>query len=125
MHHYRGSGYYSLVGAHTGVPAAMYGYCFARALMGKDWETAEFSLTELERMPGGPGRCFGVDAESLYDNINRFTANGYSALFQVKGLAGQRLVQFETFGASYGQVDLVDRWAEVAYETASVTVPAC
>lgn len=116
MHHFRGSGYYSMIGAQEGIPPMVFGYCFARALMGKDWEITEFSLTELERMSGGPGRCFGLDAESLFDNINRFTTIDYlSPYFKVKGLAGQRVVEFGALGKTYGQMDYVDEWAKSAY----------
>jgi len=117
MHHYRGSGYYSVVGAHEGVPPAILGYSVARALMGKECESPDFSLTDLERMVGGPGRCFGVDAESLHTSINRSINAGFGELFKIKGLAGQRIVQLETFGSKFGQTGLLARWAEVTYAT--------
>ena len=116
MHHFLGSGFYSVLGAGVDLPPAILGYSVARALVGSRWETDEFSLTELEQMPGGPGRCLGLDAESLYDSIIRATEQAGKDLFKVKGLAGQRIVQFEGFGKEYGQKAIVEIWALTAYK---------
>ncbi len=119
MRHYRGSGYFSLRGAPEGVPPTMLGYCVARSLLGKQWESADFTLTELENMPGGPGRCFGVDAESLHDKINQAVEGDFGDVMKVKGLAGQRIVQLGTFGKNrYGDHKLAYQWAEYAYDRA-------
>jgi hypothetical protein len=115
LNHFRGSGYYKLVEGHKDIPASVFGYCVSRALQGEDGPD-EFSLTELERMRGGPGRAFGINAEAIYDLVNKYVANGYGSMFRVSGLAGQRVIRIHLRGSSLGTEKGSLDWAKLAHD---------
>lgn len=119
--HYKGSGYYVVHSERKHVDWPVFGYCVSRALeeTGADEDrprNVELPLTELERLPGGPGRCFQVGAEIMFDMLNQFEAGRGGDNLSIHGLAGERIVRV----ASLSPV----QWARIGYELTEATTYA-
>ncbi len=108
--HYGASGYYQLNQGPKPISAALFGYSLARmpSLDGR----SELSITEAERAVGGPGRCFQIRGEDIYDLITNYEQQA-RGVFALRSQAGDRGIKFVPKKSALD-------WARDHYATAGV-----
>ncbi len=120
--YHRSTGSYEFRRGVKRLPPAVFGYAAARSAL-QDLSLAEEhrgvdrSLPDWERFPGGPGRCFQMDSEALFEAVHDFEQFGSDHGIRIQGLAGERRVQVE--GKS-----LLD-WAGQTYEEMTMVGDVC
>lgn len=89
------SGYYQTHHEVKQIAPEVLGYCISRAFEPSSAGAAAYdiSITEAARRPGGPGRCFVLTAESLFEVASRAESLSQNGAIQISGMAGDRVIR--------------------------------
>ncbi|MBC8522670.1 DUF4007 family protein [PVC group bacterium] len=102
MQYFKGTGTYSITRDVKDLSAPVLLYAINEAYDAEELETKSIdcSIQSLERMPGGPGRCFMMSAESIFELTQLHTVkktNPYSVINQ----AGEKVISFKSRDQNY------------------------
>jgi hypothetical protein len=98
MNYFRNSGSYQLHQGPKGIPAHIFGYAISKALLTAGRGFTENTITELTRLPGGPGRAFVLTSETLYETAVKAERDLMDNI-QISGLAGERVIRVKKMEA--------------------------
>ncbi|OQB81208.1 MAG: hypothetical protein BWX88_04342 [Planctomycetes bacterium ADurb.Bin126] len=95
MSYFRTSGYYQLHQYVKPIPAEVLGYCLSMAFpeTREAGEACDVGLYEAGRAPGGPGRAFCLNSESLFEVASRAERDSRHGELQIVGHAGSRQIR--------------------------------
>ena len=95
LSYYRASGYYQFIQSIKDIPPHLFGFCLSTAFeqVRTGAGNADVSLSSAIREAGGPGRCFVLGGESLFDLVLRLEEATRGKDIQVAGLAGERVIR--------------------------------
>ena len=105
MLHHGASGDYQLNFDPKRIPMHVFGY--ALSVMPRAAARSDLTITEAERSESGPGRCFLLRGDDIYDLVLRYDAQDRQS-FAMKSQAGERGIKFD------GSRKPLD-WAKVHY----------
>ena len=94
---FRTSGHYQITQSARSIPAEILGYALAGAFAdGSSGKGAmDITISEAARKPGGPGRIFMLQPESLFECVSRAEAELNDNSMEVVGLAGDRAIRVQ------------------------------
>lgn len=97
MTYYRNSGYYHLNFAAKDIPPYIFSYGISLAnghTQGRG-KTDDIPLSKIARQPGGPGRCFLLTSESLFETMQPMMSSALEDAIEIVGHAGERAVRIK------------------------------
>ena len=92
---FRTSGYYQLHHGVKPISPAVLGYSLSMAFedAAKGASGIDVSITDAARQSGGPGRCFALTPESLFEVASHAESLAEDGSVQISGLAGDRVIR--------------------------------
>jgi hypothetical protein len=108
--HHGASGYYQMNYDPKPITLQVFGYALSR--MPKASDRSDITITEAERAESGPGRCFLLRGDEIYDLVVRYEKEDRKA-FAMRSQAGERGIRFD------GERTPLD-WAKAHYAAAEV-----
>lgn len=94
LSHYRGTGYYQVHQAAKDIPLPVFCYAVAKTTAAAAAEpVAELTVHDATRAPGGPGRCFALTSETLFETALRLEDAAAVGELELASLAGERLLR--------------------------------
>ncbi len=92
---FKTSGYYQLHHEVKPIPPEILGYSLATTFddAATGARAADISITDAARKVGGPGRCFALTAETLFEVASRAESLAEDNAIQISGLAGDRVIR--------------------------------
>jgi len=92
---FKTSGYYQIHHEVKPIPPEVLGYaiskCFEHTSGGA--RASDISITDAARKPGGPGRCFALTPETLFEVASRAESLSDNGAIQISGMAGDRVIR--------------------------------
>ena len=97
LSHFRTSGYYQLHEGPKAIPPELFAYSLAHAFSDATTGdgTVDISVQDAARQPGGPGRVFVLNSESLFDVASRAESQCTPGDIEIAGLAGNRVIRIK------------------------------
>lgn len=110
LSYYRTSGYFHVHHASKRIPASVFGYVMSLAFadLVQGGKKVDIKLLDAARRPGGPGRTFCLNGETLFETVSQIEAES-EQLIQIAGMAGDRTIRMQSMPP--------DEWAILFYET--------
>jgi hypothetical protein len=95
LSYFRTSGYYQLHHEVKPIPPEVLGFSLASTFedAASGARATDISITDAARKAGGPGRCFALTAESLFEVASRAESLAENNEIQISGLAGDRVIR--------------------------------
>lgn len=95
LNHFKSSGYYQLVQDRKPIAPEILGYSLAIAFSDdlSKGSKADIPLLDMIRRNGGPGRCFVLNSEALFETALHAESDGEAGDLAVVGLAGNRMIR--------------------------------
>lgn len=92
---FKTSGYYQIHHEVKPIPPEVLGYAISKAFDHNSDGTraSDISVTDAARKPGGPGRCFALTAETLFEVASRAESLSENGAIQISGMAGDRVIR--------------------------------
>ncbi len=92
---FKTSGYYQLHHEVKPIPPEVLGYAIAKSFdhTAGSVRSADISVTDAARKAGGPGRCFVLTAESLFEVASRAESLSHDGAIEISGMAGDRVIR--------------------------------
>ncbi len=92
---FKTSGYYQLHHEVKPIPPEVLGYSLAKAFehAAGGAKASDISVTDAARKPGGPGRCFALTAETLFEVASRAESLSHDGAIEISGMAGDRVIR--------------------------------
>ena len=115
LSYYRTSGYFHVHHAAKRIPSSVFGYVMAIAFpeLMRSGKRADIKILDAARKPGGPGRVFCLNGETLFETVSQIEAES-EQLIQIAGMAGDRTIRLHCMQAK--------EWATLFYETCEEAV---
>ncbi len=92
---FKTSGYYQIHHEVKPIPPEVLGYtiskCFDHTSGGA--RASDISITDAARKAGGPGRCFALTPETLFEVASRAESLSDNGAIQISGMAGDRVIR--------------------------------
>lgn len=110
LSYYQTSGYFHTHYTAKRIPPSIFGYVMSIAFpdnVRQSKSTADIKLQDVVRKPGGPGRVFCLNGETLFETVSRIEEHA-DQLLQIAGMAGDRTVRLRCM--------LPDEWVRLFYE---------
>ncbi len=109
LSYYRTSGHYHFHNNIKQIQESVFGYVISISYpeIPNSSRSADIRLMDAARKSGGPGRVFGLSAESLFETTSQIESQS-DALIQIGGMAGDRTIRIPTL--------LPDDWIDRAYK---------
>lgn len=110
MQYFKGSGTFLINRGKKSISAPVLGYSIAMASDSEELSNhkqVQYGLQELERLQGGPGRCFMMTAESIYE-LSQEHLSGRSKPYAIENYAGERVLKLKNRS--------LEKWAEDAFK---------
>lgn len=110
LNYYRTSGYYRINHSPKLISPFVFGYVFSLAFASKGSSTkkTDAKLSDAAKVPGGPGRVFCLNSESLYETVSKIESSS-ERLIQIGGLAGERTIRTQNMDTN--------EWANMFFES--------
>ncbi|MGB9406539.1 MAG: DUF4007 family protein [Terracidiphilus sp.] len=95
MTHFKTSGYYQIHRGVKPIPPQVFGYSLAATFedAAKGTAMTDISLHDAAQSPGGPGRAFALNSESLFETALRIEAGCRHGEIAIVGHAGNRMIR--------------------------------
>lgn len=95
LSYFKTSGYYQLHHEVKAIPPEVLGYSLSVAFEDASHgaKSRDITITDASRKAGGPGRCFALTAESLFEVASRAESLCDGNEIQISGLAGDRVIR--------------------------------
>lgn len=92
---FKTSGYYQIHHEVKMIAPEVLGYAIAKAFEHSSGgaRAVDISITEAARKAGGPGRCFELTAETLFEVASRAESFSENGAIQISGMAGDRVIR--------------------------------
>ncbi len=112
LSHFKSSGYYQLNKSSKAISSSIFGYAVAKSF--EDFtsakKTVDLALGQVAKAPGGPGRVFCLNDETLFEVASDIESQAQDEI-SIAGLAGERLLRI----ACLSELD----WAKQYYISVS------
>ena len=96
MTHYRNSGYYHLNFAPKEIPPYVFSYAVATINgLSQGKGMVDIPLSTIARQQGGPGRCFVLTSESLFETMQKMESYELKDPIEIVGHAGERAIRIK------------------------------
>ena len=94
LNYFKSSGYYQVNQAAKELPASVFGYAMSKAFdeFSQARKSADVSIGDAARKPGGPGRVFCLTGESLFETVSRIESLEQDEI-SIAGMAGERVIR--------------------------------
>lgn len=79
------------------VPGHALAYCLSVSMSNSDAQICEISVSDAAIRINGPGRCFGVSPNGLFDLVESIMQSEPQCGVELVALAGKRMIQFPNF----------------------------
>jgi len=93
VYYHSASGYFQLSLDPKPISSGLFGYSICK--MPRSVGRSELTISELERSESGPGRCFMLRGDDIYDLLQQFEQESDRA-FALRSQAGERGVKFDS-----------------------------
>ena len=116
---FKTSGYYQIHRSRKEIPAEIFGYAVSKAFedAAAGEGSTDITLLDVTRRTGGPGRCFLLSAESLFEVATQAENSLNGKDLEIVGLAGNRAIRIvqrsplEWLSEYYTNLEAKDRHA--------------
>lgn len=110
LSYYRTSGHFHVHHAAKQISANVFGYVMSLPFseLMRSGKKADIKLLDAARKPGGPGRVFCLNGETLFETVSQIEAES-EQLIQIAGMAGDRTIRLQCMPPN--------EWAALFYTT--------